>query len=130
MEVMKYAASTGGFYDPAIHKKIPAGAVEITDKKYRELLAGQSAGKLIQSDAQGRPVLVDPPDPAPTPEQLAELVRTKRNALLTACDWTSLPDAPLTEEQRAAWRAYRQALRDVTDQPGFPADVVWPTPPA
>ena len=62
-----------------------------------------------------------------TPEPLHEVVddmRARRDGLLFACDWTQLPDAPLTEAQRAAWRAYRQALRDV------PETGEWPAPPA
>lgn len=39
-------------------------------------------------------------------------IRSRRNELLTACDWTQLPDAPLTDTQRLAWRMYRKALRD------------------
>lgn len=55
-------------------------------------------------------------------------VRTKRDTLLRDCDWTMLSDAPLTGEQAAAWATYRQALRDVTDQPD-PCNITWPTPP-
>jgi hypothetical protein len=53
-------------------------------------------------------------------------VRHQRNDLLSACDWTQLPDSPADHE---AWAAYRQALRDVTAQEGFPWDVVWPEAP-
>lgn len=59
--------------------------------------------------------------------------RARRDVLLTRCDWTQMADAPLEEEQREAWRAYRQLLRDLPDQfPGLtdPAAVVWPDPPA
>lgn len=59
----------------------------------------------------------------------AERVRFERYALLTECDWTQLPDAPLTTEQKQAWEEYRQALRDVPSQVGFPDTVVWPTTP-
>lgn len=55
--------------------------------------------------------------------------RGDRNALLAACDWTMLPDAPLSDAERAAWSAYRQALRDVPSQPAFPDTIVWPDPP-
>ena len=51
-------------------------------------------------------------------------VRAKRQSLLVASDWTQLPDVPL--ETKTAWAIYRQALRDITDQAGFPFDVVWP----
>ncbi len=61
---MFYSATTGGFYDTAIHSEIPADAVEITDEQHAALLDGQSIGKRIVADADGRPVLSDPP---PTP---------------------------------------------------------------
>jgi hypothetical protein len=53
-------------------------------------------------------------------------VRQQRNELLSACDWTQLPDSPA---DHGAWATYRQALRDVTAQEGFPWDVVWPEMP-
>ena len=37
----------------------------------------------------------------------------KRNGKLRACDWTQIPDSPLTEEKKAEWATYRQALRDI-----------------
>ena len=56
-------------------------------------------------------------------------VRRQRDALIAACDWTQMPDAPLTAAQRAAWAAYRQALRDVPAQAGFPTAINWPIKP-
>lgn len=53
-------------------------------------------------------------------------IRTQRDALLSASDWTQVADAPVDQ---AAWAAYRQALRDVPAQAGFPTDVVWPEQP-
>lgn len=55
--------------------------------------------------------------------------RDKRNALLSACDWTQIPDTSLTEAERGEWATYRQALRDVPQQAGFPNEVIWPTKP-
>lgn len=54
-------------------------------------------------------------------------VRQLRDALLTACDWTQLPDVPL--ETKAAWAIYRQLLRDIPNQSGFPLTVNWPNAP-
>ncbi len=52
----------------------------------------------------------------------------QRNALLSASDWTQMPDVPTATAE--SWRAYRQALRDLTDQPGFPGKITWPTAPS
>lgn len=57
----------------------------------------------------------------------AVVVRGDRNARLEACDWTQLQDSPV---DRAAWATYRQALRDITKQAGFPWEVQWPAEPA
>lgn len=58
---------------------------------------------------------------------LEVLVRQRRDALLVECDWTQLPDVP--EATQARYQAYRQALRDVTAQPGFPTAIQWPEQP-
>lgn len=60
-----------------------------------------------------------------TDEKAAE-VRAERNQRLASCDWTQLQDAPV---DHTIWAYYRQQLRDITDQPGFPTDVIWPSPP-
>jgi hypothetical protein len=57
---------------------------------------------------------------------LGQSARVQRNALLAASDWTQLVDAPVDS---FAWATYRQELRDVPNQPGFPATIVWPTQP-
>ena len=62
----------------------------------------------------------------PDSNTLAEEARDKRNALLTAADWTQVADAPVDQ---AAWATYRQALRDVPAQAGFPENIDWPVAP-
>ena len=64
--------------------------------------------------------------PPPTSETLATQARGKRNSLLTASDWTQVADAPVDQ---TAWATYRQALRDITDQVGFPEVIDWPAKP-
>lgn len=66
---------------------------------------------------------------APDVVKLAEEARALRNSLIAQSDWTVLADAPLSAAQKTAWAAYRQSLRDVTAQAGFPVDVVWPVKP-
>jgi hypothetical protein len=62
-------------------------------------------------------------------EEYANSLRAKRNELLAATDWTQVPDAPLTVDQKADMQVYRQALRDIPEQDGFPYDVNWPVMP-
>jgi len=54
-------------------------------------------------------------------------VRAERNSRLTNSDWTQLSDSPA---DHGTWAIYRQELRDVPDQEGFPWNVIWPEPPA
>jgi hypothetical protein len=56
-------------------------------------------------------------------------IQIQRNQLLQQSDWTQIPNNPLTPEQQEAWAVYRQELRDVTSQSGYPFNVIWPTPP-
>ena len=56
----------------------------------------------------------------------AKNVRDQRNTKLAECDWTQLADAPVDQ---AAWSTYRQALRDITLQSGFPWEIQWPVAP-
>ena len=65
-----------------------------------------------------------PAERAPEPlSEAGDALRVRRDDLLFACDWTQLPDAPLTDAQKAEWRVYRQALRDV------PETGIWPHSP-
>jgi len=78
---------------------------------------------VLEAIENGHPVL-DPP--GPTDEELAVQVRAERDKLLDEGDWTQVADAPVDQ---AAWATYRQALRDVPEQVGFPNDVTWPEKP-
>ena len=52
-----------------------------------------------------------------------------RNNMLKASDFAVMPDYPCGETERAGWLAYRQALRDIPEQQGYPDAIVWPEPP-
>jgi len=60
-------------------------------------------------------------------EQASEDVRVERSRRLAETDWTQSRDVP--EETANNWSSYRQALRDVPDQDGFPFYVEWPEEP-
>lgn len=64
-----------------------------------------------------------------TDEEFINHAVHKRREDLTNSDWTQLPDADLTETQLQAWRLYRQQLRDITKQPGYPRNIDWPIEP-
>ena len=69
------------------------------------------------------------PVPEPTEEELARNVRSIRDAKLSETDYLVVPDYPISEENLAEVKVYRQALRDITEQVGFPKDVIWPDVP-
>lgn len=58
--------------------------------------------------------------------EIREVIQ-KRNSLLQNSDWSQLPDSPVDKE---SWKVYRQALRDITLQDGYPFEVIWPSAPA
>ena len=73
--------------------------------------------------------LVSDASPAEVSERMynkARAVRVKRNDMLTDSDGTQIADAPVNQ---AAWAGYRQALRDISGQPGFPWTITWPEAP-
>lgn len=68
-----------------------------------------------------------------TPEELSAktsqksfAIREKRDELLANTDWTQVADAPV---DKVVWATYRQALRDVPAQAGFPHNITWPSKP-
>lgn len=58
----------------------------------------------------------------------ASWARSQRDVLLRASDWTQAEDSPLSEERKALWLTYRQVLRDLPSQVGFP-NCQWPDEP-
>lgn len=59
-------------------------------------------------------------------DEASRRVRFERSRRLMKSDWTQAPDAPV---DAAAWAAYRQALRDIPQQAGFPNNITWPEAP-
>ena len=69
------------------------------------------------------------PVPEPTVQELASMVRSQRDAKLSATDYLVAPDYPISPEDLEDVKAYRQALRDIPEQSGFPKNVQWPVEP-
>jgi hypothetical protein len=62
-------------------------------------------------------------------EEKCRKIRNARNAVLFKSDKYLVSDYPISEQQRNFWIAYRQSLRDITSQEGFPDNVIWPQAP-
>ena len=114
----QYTLSLDGINDnitATIDGKTISVPLDPGNRHYAEIMRQVDAGELIVE-----------PDPGPTEEQLAARARSERDRLLKESDWTQVPDAPVDQQ---AWKDYRQALRDVPQQDGFPTDINWPTKP-
>lgn len=109
----------GTLLDEYINKFIPVSIIERNDT----IKNGIENSDTIKSLVVGEDVIGTDYDIK------AGQIRQRRNNRLSATDWTQLPDAPLTQEQKAIYFTYRQQLRDVTKQDGFPFDVICPEEP-
>ena len=69
------------------------------------------------------------PVPEPTVQELASMVRSQRDAKLSDTDYLVVPDYPISPEDLEAVKVYRQALRDIPEQSGFPKNAQWPVEP-
>jgi hypothetical protein len=86
----------------------------------RDLFARAAAGEF------GEMTEYQPPPP-PSAEELSATARNQRDRLLSQTDWTQAADIPQATKDK--WAPYRQALRDVPSQEGFPVDILWPQAP-
>lgn len=75
-------------------------------------------------------IITSQTDEAARQEYHSTEVRNQRDRLLTETDWTQLADSPLDATAAVIWQSYRQALRDIPQQPGFPLTIEWPEKPA
>jgi len=62
-------------------------------------------------------------------EQPAKEARAKRDRLLTESDWVTIRATDTGNPVPTEWQTYRQALRDITEQMGFPENIEWPEKP-
>lgn len=123
-----FSPARQAFYDDSVHETLPGDALAITAERHAEMLEAQSAGLAIVSGPNGLPVAQE--RPAPSSVELLADMRRQRDDLLRATDATQVADYPISDEERAAWQSYRQALRDLPKTFTDPAAIEWPTPPA
>ena len=114
-------------YDPILEgpQAVTTPPYEISQRDGIEEVNGQWFTKYVVG-----PTFETPEDEAEYRQRIdnnaAKLIREERNKLLSETDWTQLGDAPVNA---TPWAIYRQELRDITSQPGFPHNVTWPTKP-
>lgn len=109
---------------------------------WHDLVAlGMSPAATVSSDGTGYSVDPAPPklvakllaalvsSPAPQSGSMAYL-RHVRDLLVSLTDWTQAADSPLSDTQREAWAAYRQALRDLPSVYNGEGAIPWPVAPA
>ena len=102
---------------------IPAGCVETAPPTIADSqLAKWSGTEWVVEDI---PVVES--DPEPEPVALEVSARSERDGLLLTSDWTQVDDSPV---DKSAWAIYRQLLRDIPSQEGFPNTITWPTKPS
>lgn len=129
-----YSQTTLTTYLEGLHRVMPADAKEISEARYLEVLGNPAPGKVRGHDADGLPILVDPP-----PEDLAALERAWRDSEILRVQWLrdrhrdeqelNRPTS-ITPEQFVELLGYMQALRDWPIQAEFPAEPSRPVPPA
>lgn len=89
---------------------------------YKEVAVNDESGNKIATTVEEIP---QPTEEEKRKKKEAE-VRTQRNALIAKTDYLLAPDYPISAKDLEKVKAYRQALRDVPSQEGFPDNVVWP----
>jgi len=62
-------------------------------------------------------------------EEAATATRAERDKLIASCDWMAIKAFEAGTGVATEWATYRQALRDVSAQAGFPNDITWPKKP-
>ena len=121
MKVLKYRLMT----------EVNYGTEEQPD--IQQIFSGVSLGwseaneELAKREAYNGEVTVVTMEDIPMTDKEA---RTQRDKLLADTDWTQVLDAPIDTETREAYRTYRQALRDLPEQEGFPETITWPELPS
>ena len=117
--VFEGAQATGG---TVYQYSMRAGVEQVDGKWYSKYILGPVFANTEDATAVEQEAAYK----AQKDAEFATNARNQRDTLLTQTDWTQVADAPV---DKAAWAAYRQALRDIPQQIGFPTTITWPEKP-
>ena len=123
----EFVGEDKAFADPLTPSNflIPAYATEVEPPKAQNGKVRKWDGEKWKFEDAPQPD--QKPSAEATTEQKAAAARYQRNMMLFQSDWRMLPDVP--SKHKTEWEAYRQALRDLPAQEGFPESINWPTQP-
>lgn len=106
-----------------IENGVVVNTIEVESLDFMPNLVEATEGAIGWSYADG---VFTAPIVTVSDEEIAKQVRNRRDSFLSQSDWTQVVDASVDQ---AAWATYRQALRDIPSQAGFPNTVNWPVEP-
>lgn len=113
--------SNEGFYNSEAGVPIPIDAIKLTEDQYNHFIFTMNKENKTLVLEDGQLVL------KPRQYKISwEMIKRKRNKILSECDYTQMPDWP---GNKTTWATYRQALRDITTSFSDPNEVVWPKAP-
>ena len=115
------AATTSGPYEISVRD----GVEEVNGQWFTKFVVGPT----FTDNEEATAVEQEAAYRARIDSEAATRVRQVRADKLAACDWTVLPDSPLSDGKKTEWEQYRQGLRDITSAEGFPHNVSWPSEP-
>ena len=119
-------ASTTSPYETSVR----SGVEEIEGKWFTRYVVGPTFTDSVDADGVITTALYQQTEyEARLDASQASSIRDQRTNKLTECDWTQLTDSPLDADGKNAWAVYRESLRMVPQQTGFPWDVEWPSQP-
>ena len=121
--VLEGPQATGG----TVYQYSQAQGVEQVDGKwYTKYVLGPTFIDIVVDEVTTTALEQETVYKAQKDAEQAKNIRFTRGEKLSESDWTQVADAPV---DKVAWATYRQALRDITTQTGFPWEITWPVTP-
>lgn len=126
-----FSPSTQGFYPLALRSDYeataswPVDAVAVSSDTEQKIRKAIEEGSIVSIDNKGLVFTKK----EQSQSEIASIARGRRDILLSACDYMAMPDYPIMPNAKTELSEYRQLLRDVTGQTGFPNKIEWPIKP-